>query len=135
MATSKAASPGDAGPGAALEEKQRTDAAASRKEWSAQKAPAALAGLDAKRERAAGALESGAAFLHDKAGALPGGARAAHWAHKAADKMESTAAYLREHGMRDLLADAEDLARKHPARSLAVAAVAGFLAGRALRRD
>jgi ElaB/YqjD/DUF883 family membrane-anchored ribosome-binding protein len=135
MAASKAASPENSGPSATFERQQKTEAAAGREEWSAQEAPAALGKLDAKRERAADALERGAAFLHDKAEALPGGQKAVRFVHNAADKMESAAAYLRKHGMRDILADAKELVHKHPGRSLAVAAVAGFLAGRVLRRE
>jgi ElaB/YqjD/DUF883 family membrane-anchored ribosome-binding protein len=41
---------------------------------------------------------------------------------------------VRSHGAKDVLADVESYVKSHPAQALAIVAVAGFFAGRALRR-
>jgi len=90
--------------------------------------------LNEQREPAASALESAAATLHEKAESLPGGERVTSIAHSAADKMKSTADYIREHDVRDMMGDVEEFVRSHPGQSLVAAAAVGFLVGRALRR-
>jgi ElaB/YqjD/DUF883 family membrane-anchored ribosome-binding protein len=94
----------------------------------------AEAKINAAREPAASALNSAAATLHEKAGSLPGGERVTSIAHAAADKIESTADYVRGHDVRDAMADVEDFVKSHPGQSLIAAAAVGFLVGRALRR-
>jgi hypothetical protein len=88
---------------------------------------------DSKRESVAGALDNVASRLHEKADA--GGERVIGIGHGAAEKVEATAQYVREHGPREMLSDVEAFAKKHPGKSLLAVAVVGFLAGRALRRD
>jgi hypothetical protein len=40
---------------------------------------------------------------------------------------------VRDHDSKDMMADLQEFARKHPGKSLLTVAVLGFLAGRALR--
>ena len=87
--------------------------------------------IDENRESAAGGLESAARALHEKADSLPGGETVGSLAHSTADKLSSTAEYVREHDVTSMMADVEQLVRKNPGPSLLVAAVIGFLVGRA----
>jgi ElaB/YqjD/DUF883 family membrane-anchored ribosome-binding protein len=89
--------------------------------------------VDESRAPAADKLESAASLLHDKADNLPSGQPVAHLAHAAAEKMQATADYVRQHDVRDMMDDLKALVRKHPAQSLVAAVAAGFLIGLALR--
>ena len=85
--------------------------------------------IDAQRVPAANALDQTASALHeksDKAGAV---------AHRAADKIQATADYIREHDLKAITDDVGTLIRRYPAQSLAAAAVAGFLVARAFHRN
>jgi ElaB/YqjD/DUF883 family membrane-anchored ribosome-binding protein len=86
------------------------------------------------RHRAADTIERAAEGLHRTADRLPGGPRVTEFAHSTADRLGATATYVRDHRLRDVLSDIESFIKAHPAEALAVAAVAGFFAGRALRR-
>ncbi len=88
---------------------------------------------ESKRASVADALESVASRIHEKADT--GSERVSGIGHGAAEKVEATAQYVREHGPREMMSDVEAFARKHPGKSLLAVAVVGFLAGRALRRD
>lgn len=88
---------------------------------------------DFRRASVANALDSVASRLHEKADA--GAERVSGIGHTAAEKVETTAQYVREHGSREMLSDVEAFAKKHPGKSLLAVAVLGFLAGRALRGD
>ena len=91
--------------------------------------------LDESRAPAAEKLESAATALHERADDLPGGETVSGIAHSAADKMEATADYVREHSLQDMMGDVETFVRKHPGQSLLAAAAVGFLVGRTLRSD
>lgn len=91
--------------------------------------------VDARRGGAANTLDSAARGLHQTAEKLPGGPAVTQFAHKAADKIGATADYVRDHGMKDMLVDMESYVKSHPTQALIGAAVVGFLAGRAMRRD
>jgi ElaB/YqjD/DUF883 family membrane-anchored ribosome-binding protein len=54
--------------------------------------------------------------------------------HAAADKLGATANYVRDHEFRQMVGDVEKYAKANPGKALAVAAIAGFLAGVAIRR-
>ena len=88
---------------------------------------------DTPRKALANKLNDVALDLHEKT--ETGGERVKEAGHAAADKIESTARYLREHSSREMLSDVEALAKKHPVKSMMAIAVVGFLAGRVLRRD
>ncbi len=91
--------------------------------------------IDAKRGPAADSLQSAATALHERADSLPGGETVKSVAHSAADKLQSTAGYIREHDVQAMLSDVEDMVRRNPGPSLLVAAAIGFLIGRAFRED
>jgi|SRR5215510_1431623 len=86
------------------------------------------------RENAAAGLERAASTLHERAESIPGGPRAVNAAHRLADGMETTAAYLRNHDLSDMRDDLINVCRKHPAQALLSAAAFGFLLGSAIRR-
>ena len=87
--------------------------------------------IDENRETAASGLEKTASVLHEKADSLPGGEKVTSLAHAAADKLTSTADYVREHDVNRMMADVERLVKNNPGPSLLAAAVVGFLVGRA----
>jgi len=62
--------------------------------------------IDANRQGAASGLESAATTLHEKADSLPGGEKVSGLAHAAADKLDSTAEYVRDHDVSGMAADA-----------------------------
>jgi len=91
--------------------------------------------IDDSRVPAADTLENAASALHQRADRFPGGPNVAGAVHGAADKMQATADYVRDHEVRDMMADVETLVRRNPGPSLAVAAAIGFLVGRAFRSN
>ena len=88
--------------------------------------------LDENRDATAGSLNKAAAALHEKAESLPGGEKVTNLAHATAEKLSSTADYVREHDVNRMRADVETLVKNNPGPSLFAAAVIGFLVGRAL---
>uniref|UniRef100_Q01ZF0 Late embryogenesis abundant protein n=1 Tax=Solibacter usitatus (strain Ellin6076) TaxID=234267 RepID=Q01ZF0_SOLUE len=112
-----------------------SDAAEKAQQKAGQAGRAVQDKIDENRGAAADKLQSVAATLQEKADSLPGGEKVASLAHNAADKVEATAQYVREHDVQGMMADLETLVRRHPAQSLAAAAAVGFLLGRALRSD
>jgi ElaB/YqjD/DUF883 family membrane-anchored ribosome-binding protein len=93
----------------------------------------AAAKIDEKRTTTAGALESTAWKMHSAADA--GARKFSSAVHSAAEGVQSTATYLREHDTRQMMSDVEDIVRRRPGQSLLIAAAVGFLVGRAFRRD
>ena len=91
--------------------------------------------VEAKRAAAADALESAAATVHEKAERLPGGETVRSAAHSAAEKLESTAGYIRRRDMSGMLSDLKGIVRRNPGPSLLLVAAVGFLIGRAFRED
>ena len=91
--------------------------------------------IDENRGPVADKLDGVASTLDENAESLPGGEKVASLAHDAADKVEATAQYVRAHDVQDMMADLENLVRKHPGQSLIAAAAVGFLLGRAFKSD
>jgi ElaB/YqjD/DUF883 family membrane-anchored ribosome-binding protein len=91
--------------------------------------------IDEKRGPAAGALQNAASTIHEKAEDLPGGEVVKSVAHSAAEKIESTAGYIREHDVKAMVSDVEEIIKRNPGPSLLIAAAIGFLIGRAFRED
>jgi ElaB/YqjD/DUF883 family membrane-anchored ribosome-binding protein len=91
----------------------------------------ALGEIDEQRENTASALEGAAAKIHAAADA--GAGKISSAMHSAAGGIESAAAFLREHDTRRMISGVERLIRRHPARSLLIAAGIGFLTGLALK--
>jgi hypothetical protein len=83
--------------------------------------------IDAQREPVASTLNKTATALHEQ------GENAASLAHTTADKLETTANYLRQHDLKAMMGDVQDLAKKYPGQCLAAAVGVGFLLGRLLR--
>jgi len=84
---------------------------------------------------AANSLDRAASTVHEQAEQLPGGPKVKEFAHAAADRLSTTADYMRSHDATRMMADVEALVKDNPGPALAVAAAIGFLFGRALSRD
>lgn len=91
--------------------------------------------IDQNRETAASSLESAATTLHQNAASLPGGEKVSNLAHTAADKLSSTADYVRRNDVSGMMSDVERVVKNNPGPSLLAAAVVGFLVGRAFSND
>jgi ElaB/YqjD/DUF883 family membrane-anchored ribosome-binding protein len=91
--------------------------------------------VDAKRGPTADVLEDAAATVHKTAENLRGGETVRNVAHSTAEKLESTADYIREHDVKTMFSDVEDVVRRNPGPSLLIAAAIGFLIGRAFREE
>ncbi len=87
--------------------------------------------IDENRGAAASGLQKAATAIHEKADGLPGGEKVTSMAHAAADKLSSTADYVRDHDVNKMMADVEALVKRNPGPALIAAAVIGFLVGRA----
>ena len=87
--------------------------------------------IDENRGAAAGGLEKAASAIHEKADSLPGGEKVTSMAHATAEKLSSTADYVRDHDVSTMMSDVETVVKNNPGRSLLAAAVVGFLVGRA----
>ena len=81
-----------------------------------------MAELEKSREAAARLLET----LAQKIGVAPG-------MRGAADGVQRAAQYVHAHSVRDVIGGIEKAARRRPAYAVAIAVVAGFFIGRALR--
>lgn len=82
--------------------------------------------IDSTRESAAGALDQTASSLHS------GGDKLSGAAHSAADSLQATADYVRRTDLKGMGKDVEELVKRYPGQSLAVAAVLGFLVARSI---
>jgi ElaB/YqjD/DUF883 family membrane-anchored ribosome-binding protein len=95
----------------------------------------ALDKIDDAREPAAGVIESAASTLDENAGRLPANQSVRKAARETADKLHDTANYVRRHDSRMMAGDLGKFVKDHPGRSIAAAAVVGFLFGMVFRRD
>lgn len=59
----------------------------------------------------------------------------ADMADKTASALNTTATYVRDFDSRDMMNDVTDMAKRHPGKSLAIAAAFGFILGRSLMRS
>lgn len=100
-----------------------------------QAARTAADALDHGRTATADRLAETASTVRERSEALPGGPRVREFAHAAADRLSSTANYMRTHDLSRMGDDVESVVRNHPGPALLVAAAFGFLLGRALARD
>ena len=91
--------------------------------------------VDEGRSMAADRLESAASAVQERVGELPGGQRVKEFASAAADRLSTTADYVRTHDAKRMMADVETVVKNNPGPALLVAAVFGFALGRALTRD
>jgi ElaB/YqjD/DUF883 family membrane-anchored ribosome-binding protein len=95
----------------------------------------AAAKIDESRSSAADGLDAAASVLHDRAADLPGGETVRNVARATADRLGSSAEYVRSHDAKRMMADVESFVKSNPGPALAVAAAFGFLLGRAISRD
>jgi ElaB/YqjD/DUF883 family membrane-anchored ribosome-binding protein len=108
-----------------------SDAAAQVKEKVSDLGRTAADKINENRGAAASGLEKAASAVHEKAANLPGGEKVAEVAHSTADKLTSTAEYVRDHDVNSMMADVERLVKNSPGPALLIAGVIGFLVGRA----
>ena len=95
----------------------------------------AAAKIDDSRSSAADGLDAAASALHAGAADLPGGETVRNVARATADRLGSSAEYVRTHDATRMMADVKSFVKSNPGPALAVAAAFGFLLGRALSRD
>jgi len=95
----------------------------------------AATAIDESRSTAADGLDSAASALHDRADALPGGGTVRHLARATANRLSTSADYVRSHDAKRMVADVETLVKGNPGPALVAAAAFGFLFARALSRD
>lgn len=91
--------------------------------------------LSDTRATTADGLDTAASVLHKGADSLPGGDRVGGFAHSAADRLSTTADYVRRNDVNRMVADVETLVKNNPGVSLVIAAAFGFLLGRAVVRN
>ena len=90
--------------------------------------------IDRNRATAARVLAEAASTIHDGAARLPGSPGVARLADAAAEQVDATANYVREHDTQQMVADLQHFVRRHPGASVVVAAVLGVLVGRGFRK-
>ena len=83
--------------------------------------------IDSTREPIANTLDKSASSIHET------GDSAARAAHATAEKLQSTASYVRQNDVQAMVSDITSLAKQYPGQCLAVAVGIGFLLGRYLR--
>jgi ElaB/YqjD/DUF883 family membrane-anchored ribosome-binding protein len=83
--------------------------------------------IDSTREPIANTLDKSATTLHES------GDSAARVAHATAEKLQSTARYVRQNDLQAMFGDIKDLAKEYPGPCLAAAVGVGFLLGRLFR--
>lgn len=87
-----------------------------------------------KKDEAAERVDSYGRAIHESAKSLEEQDPNVAWlTHRAADRLQSLANYVRERDYQALRADAEDFARRHPAAFFGGACVAGFILGSVLK--
>jgi ElaB/YqjD/DUF883 family membrane-anchored ribosome-binding protein len=98
-------------------------------------ARAATDSIDDTRSTAADGLETAASTLRDRAESLPGGEPVSGFAYAAAERLSTTADYVRHHNLNRMVNDVETFVKSNPGPSLLAAATVGFLIGRAVTRE
>lgn len=91
--------------------------------------------VDDSRKTAADRLGNAASAVRDRAGELPGGPKVQQFADAAAERLSTTADYVRSHDAKRMLSDVERAVKNNPGPALVIAAAFGFVLGRALSRD
>ncbi|MBK6663163.1 MAG: hypothetical protein IPG47_10635 [Thermoflexaceae bacterium] len=90
-----------------------------------------VAGADAGKERAASGLSVAAERMRERADSHEG--MQADVATKAADAMDRTASYLKEHDSQELWSEVEAFVKEHPMQAAAGALFAGYMLGKIIR--
>jgi ElaB/YqjD/DUF883 family membrane-anchored ribosome-binding protein len=115
--------------------KELADRASEAKDSISDMARTATKKVDEGRSIAAERLEGVASAVQERVGELPGGQRVKELASAAADGLSTTADYVRTHDAKRMMADMETVVKNNPGPAMLVAAVFGFVLGRALTRD
>jgi len=108
------------------------DAASQVKDRASELGRSAIQKVDESRSSTADTLKSTADSL--RSGAQNSGQAISDVANKTAEKIESTANYIRDHDFRGMLVDIEHVVRRNPTPALIGAIGLGFLLGAAVRR-
>jgi ElaB/YqjD/DUF883 family membrane-anchored ribosome-binding protein len=90
--------------------------------------------VDEGRSIAADRLEAAASSVHERAAELPGGEGVREFAHATADRLSTTADYIRDHDTKRMIEEVEVAVKNNPGPALLVAAAFGFVLGVALTR-
>ena len=88
--------------------------------------------IDENRDTAATGIKNAATALHENADKLPGGENVNALAHAAAEKLNTTANYVRAHHVNQMMADLRQLVKNNPGPALLGAAAIGFMVGRSV---
>ena len=115
--------------------KELADRASEAKDSMSDLARTAAKKVDESRSTAADRLQGAASEVKERAADLPGGQRVKELAYATADRLSTTADYVRTHDARRMMADVETVVKNNPGPALLVAAAFGFVLGRALTRD
>ena len=110
------------------------DVATKAKDMPQAVAQAAVDTVDQNRGTAAQALMNAASTLRDGATRHGGGEGVTQFAAAAADGIDATAHYVREHNTQQMVADVKRFVSRHPRASVVGAAVVGILVGRGFRK-
>jgi ElaB/YqjD/DUF883 family membrane-anchored ribosome-binding protein len=97
-------------------------------------AGAAARKVDESRTVVADRLDDAASTIEERVEDLPGGRKVKEFARSAADRLSSTADYVRSHDATSMMSDVETVVRNNPGPALIVAAALGFILGRAIVR-
>ena len=112
-----------------------SDAATEMKDKVADLGRTAADKINENRGATASGLEKAASTIHENAASLPGGEKVAELAHSTADKLTTTAEYVRDHDVNSIMTDVERLVKNSPGPALLIAGVIGFLVGRAFNSN
>jgi ElaB/YqjD/DUF883 family membrane-anchored ribosome-binding protein len=115
--------------------KELADRASEAKDLMSDVARTATTKVDEGRSMAADRLDGVASAVQERVGELPGGQRVKEFASAAADRLSTTADYMRTHDAKRMMADVETVVKNNPGPALLVAAVFGFMLGRSLTRN
>ena len=96
---------------------------------------AAAAALSESRSTTADGLDTAASAIHERAEELPGGDTVRNFARATANRLNTSADYVRSHDAKRMMADVETFVKSNPGAALVAAAAFGVLLGRALSRD
>lgn len=110
------------------------DTASKAKDHAQSVAQTAVDTTDQNRGTAARVLADAASTIHDSAAGLPGGERVTHLADAAADHLDAAADYVQHHTTSQMAADLRHIVKRYPGTSMLIAATAGLLVGRGLRK-
>ena len=109
--------------------------AASAREAVSDMARTAADTIESGRSAAADRLKDAASTVRERSSELPGGERVRDFANAAADRLSTTADYMRTHDLNRMASDVEAVVKNNPGPALLIATAFGFLLGRAMSRD